>query len=84
MVNGFVMATPFDADRIFTQPENRRSRSSKSSDVMWVGTPRTNQKSIDIKQGDTIHYNPKKTQKYEINGKPFIILTQQQILGKRN
>jgi len=84
MVNGFVMATPFKDDLIFTQPQNRRSRVSKHSDVMWVGSPRTNQKPIDIKQGDTIFYNPKKTQKYQINDKPFIILTQQQVLGKVN
>ena len=84
MVNGFVMATPYNEDVLFSQPENRRSRKSKHSEVMWVGSPRTNQNPIDIKQGDTIFYNPKKTTKYEINNKPFIILTQQQVLGKVN
>ncbi|MES2287389.1 MAG: hypothetical protein V4547_16975 [Bacteroidota bacterium] len=84
MINGFVMATPYKDDLIFTQPESRLSRKSKHSEVMWVGSPRTNQKPIDIKQGDTIFYNPKKTQKYEINGKPFIILNQQQVFGKMN
>jgi len=84
MVNGFVMATPFKGDLIFTQPQNRRSRVAKSSEVMWVGSPRTTQKPIDIQQGDTIFYNPKKTTKYQINDKPFIILSQQNVFGKVN
>lgn len=84
MINGYVMATPFEKDLIFTQPESRRARKSKSSEVMWVGKPRINQNHINIKTGDTIYYNPQKTTKYEINNKPFIILTQQQVLGKRN
>lgn len=84
MINGFVMATPFPEDRLFTQPGQKISRVSKSSEVMHVGNPRTTEKPISIKTGDTIYYNPKKTQKYEINGKPFIILTQQQVFGKVN
>lgn len=84
MINGFVMAETYEEDKIFTQPEAVRSKKTKSSKVIWVGKPRTNKKPINIKRGDTIYYNPKKTQKYQINNKPFIILTQQHVLGKVN
>jgi co-chaperonin GroES (HSP10) len=84
MINGFVMATPFKEDLIFTQNGQYKSRASKSSEVMHIGSPRTNLKKINVNMGDTIHYNPKKTQKYQINDKPFIILSQQQVLGKVN
>lgn len=84
MINGFVMAMPYAEDRIFTQPGTKKSRFSKSSDVMHIGNPRTHLPKINVQPGDIIYYNPKKTQKYQINDKPFIILTQQQVLGKVN
>lgn len=84
MINGFVMAKPYPEDRLFVQPGAKKSRTSKCSEVISVGAPRTNINPISINPGDTIYYNPKKAQKYQINDKPFIILTQQQVLGKMN
>lgn len=84
MINGFVMAATFDEDKIFTQPSHKTVRKCKSSKVIYMGNPKTNAKKIGVKPGDVIYYNPAKVQKYQINNKPFIILTQQQVLGKVN
>lgn len=84
MINGFVMAMPYSEDRIFLQPGSKRTKVCKSSDVMHIGNPRTHLKQISVQQGDVIYYSSKKTQKYQINDKPFIILSQQQVLGKVN
>lgn len=84
MINGFVMASTFEEDKIFTQPSHKTVRKCKSSKVLYIGNPKTNAKKIGVKPGDVIYYNPAKVQKYQINNKPFIILTQQQVLGKVN
>jgi len=83
MINGFVMASRFAENRLFTQPEYKTTRISKSSEVLHIGSPRTNLKKISAKSGHTIYYNPAKVQKYEINGKPFLILNQSQVLGRK-
>lgn len=82
MINGYVMAKPFPEDVIFTQPAYKKMRKCKSSEVIYIGSPRLGAKKIDVQAGDLIYYNPRKTQKYQINNKPFIILNQHQVLGK--
>lgn len=83
MINGFVMASRFAENRLFTQPEYKTTRISKCSELLHIGSPRTTQKKIKAKPGDTVYYNPAKVQKYEINGKPFLILNQHQVLGRK-
>jgi co-chaperonin GroES (HSP10) len=82
MINGYVMAKAFQEDVIFTQPAHKKLKKSKSSELLYIGTPRVGMKKINAKSGDIIHYNPRKAQKYQIENKPFIILNQHQILGK--
>jgi len=82
MVNGYVMASEFQDDKIVLSAASKKAKNSKSSTVMHIGNPKENQKKIPVKQGDTIYFNPLKVQKYQINHKPFIILQQQQVLGK--
>ncbi len=81
MLNGYVMAMPFSEDLIITQAETKTARKSKFSRVIHIGEPKQGQPKIKVSQDDQIYYNPKKVTKYEINRKPFIILTQQQFLG---
>jgi len=82
MVNGYVMAEQFEEDKIFMQPESRKSRKCKSSVLMHIGRPKVGHKRVNAEPGDLIYYNPLKVQKYQINGKPFIILNQSHILGR--
>lgn len=83
MINGFVMAARFAENRILTQPDYKSTRVSKSSELLYIGSPRTNLRKISAKSGDEIYFNPQKVQKYEINRKPFIILNQHQVLGRK-
>lgn len=81
MINGYVMAMPFSEDLIITQESNKVARKSKFSRVIHIGEPKSGQEKINVRQDDQIYYNPKKATKYQINNKPFIILTQQQVFG---
>lgn len=83
MLNGYVMAMPYSEDLIITQQDAKTVRKSKFSRVIHIGEPKKGQPKIDVKQDDQIYYNPKKVTKYEINRKPFIILTQQQVFGAK-
>ncbi len=81
MVNGYVMAAPFEEEAIFIPGVAKKSRKTKYSEIYHIGSPKTNAKSIKAKDGDVIYYNPLKVQKYQINNKPFIILQQDKVLG---
>lgn len=82
MINGYVMATPFTASKIYIPAAQKKSKQSASSQIMHIGNPKETLLPIDVKQGDTIHFNPMIATKYQINDKHFIILQQHQILGK--
>jgi len=81
MVNGYIMATLYLEDKIFIQQTSQKDKKSKVSEIMHCGNPKTNSIKQNFKQGDNIHFNPMKTQKYQINGKHFIILQQDKVLG---
>lgn len=81
MVNGYVMATKFGEDKIFLRGVSKKIKTVKSSQVLYIGNPKTDKKKISVSKNDTIYFNPNKVQKYEIDKNPFIILTQQQVLG---
>lgn len=82
MVNGYVMATPFAEDKIVISAAHKKSKKTKSSEVMHIGNSKENTPKLSIKTGDTIYYNSQIAQKYQINNKPFIILQQHQVYGK--
>jgi len=82
MLNGYVMATTFPETKIILAASSKKTKGIVRSVVMNIGYPKSNKKCIDAKQGDTILFNPMKAQKYQINDKPFIILSQHHIMAK--
>lgn len=82
MINGYVMAKPFEKDAIFVANKSKKLKGVKSSEVMHIGNPREGKPKIGAKQGDTIYYSPNIPIPYQINDKPFIILQQHQVLGR--
>lgn len=82
MVNGYVMLEEYPVGIIHLQNSSKKVKGTTSSKVMHIGNPKTNQTMIDVKSGDEVLYSPFKPQHYQINEKPFIILRQNQILGK--
>ena len=81
MINGYVMAEPFEKDLIFTTAKSKKMKGVKSSKIMHIGNPREGKNPIQAKQGDNIYYSPSIPIPYQINDKPFIILQQHQVLG---
>ncbi len=82
MVNGYVMLGEYPNGIIVLQNSSKKVKGTTSSEVMHIGNPRTNKLQIDVVSGDTALYSPFKPQHYHINFKPFIILRQDQIVGK--
>ena len=82
MVNGYVMATEFEQDKIIISQTIKTAKKTKSSQVMHIGNNRHNLRKIGANQGDTIFFDGSKVQHYEINKKKFIILQQEKILGR--
>ena len=81
MVNGYVMATEFDQDKIIISQTIKTAKKTKSSQIMHIGNNKGHLKKISANQGDTIFFDGSKVQHYEINNKKFIILQQEKILG---
>jgi co-chaperonin GroES (HSP10) len=82
MANGYVMVSGFEEPKIFIPAHQKRVKGTTTSHIMHIGNPLIGETSITAKQGDEVVFNPKYAQKYQINGKPFCILQQSQILGK--
>lgn len=82
MVNGNVMLTEFEKNKIILSPGLKNRKFSKSSYIMHIGNPKSHLPVLDAQNGDLVYYNPDKAQHYEINEKKFIILQQEKILGR--
>lgn len=82
MINGYVMLNEYPVGLIHLLNSSKKVKGTTSSKVMHIGNPRTHHTMIDVKSEDEVLYSPLKPQHYQINGKPFIILRQNQILGK--
>ncbi len=82
MINGYVMITTFEEPKIVLSAEQKRVRGTIKSQIMYIGNPKENLTAINAQAGDYVYFNPKLVQKYQINGKPFCIIQQHQILGK--
>ena len=76
MQNGYVMVTEMQ-----TPPKIILDATTKRSITAYEATVSQVQKDKDYVQGDTVYYNPNKLQLYQINGKPFGILRERDILG---
>ena len=82
MVNGYVMATEFEQNKIIVSQSLKKAKKTKSSHIMHIGKNRSNAKKIGASNGDLIFFDPQKVQHYEINEKKFIILQQDKIFGR--
>ncbi len=82
MVNGYVMLTEYPKGIIMLQQSSKKVKGTTNSQVMHIGKPRTHQNFIDVASGDTVYFSPYHPQHYKIGDKPFIILRQNQILGR--
>lgn len=82
MLNGYVMLTDFEQDKIILSANLKNRKKTKSSQIMHIGNSKSNLPPINAKNGDMVFFNPGKTQLYEMNNKKFIILQQEKILGK--
>lgn len=84
MQNGYVMVEEMQKPPLIILSQfTKRSISAASAVVSHIGKALTHQKRIDVEHGDTVFYNPNKIQLYQVNGKPFGILRQSDILGKK-
>jgi co-chaperonin GroES (HSP10) len=81
MVNGFVMAKPFQEAKIHLAASSKRAKGTVKCQVMHIGNSRTHQQKIEAKQGDWVFFNPMIATKYQINNKPFVIIQQSHVLG---
>lgn len=82
MLNGYVMAETFADKKIIIPAAMKKTKGLVSSTLMHIGHPKTNRTKINAQPGDTVYFNPLIAQKYQIKGKPFVILKQEQILAK--
>lgn len=82
MVNGYVMLNEFEQDKIIMSQSLKKIKRAKYSHIIHIGNNRQHLPNIQAKEGDLVYFNSDKAQHYEINGKKFIILQQDKILGK--
>jgi co-chaperonin GroES (HSP10) len=82
MVNGWVMTTIFDHDRILLPASMKKIKGVVRCKVLAINNPKSNKKKIEASVGDTVLFNPLIGQLYQINDKPFIIVSQSHILAK--
>jgi co-chaperonin GroES (HSP10) len=82
MVNGYVMLSEYEKNKIIVAPGIKSAKKAKSSNIMHIGQNRKHLVPIQANNGDLVYYNPDKAQHYEINEKKFIILQQDKIFGK--
>lgn len=81
MLNGFVMLRPFQEAKIILAAASKKTKGTVKCQVMYIGNPKKSIKPIDAKQGDWAYFNPMVGLKYQINNKPFVIVSQHHILG---
>jgi len=86
MVNGYCMVEDYNNPMNIILPANMKNIDGLGwATLTGIGNNLTHLKSIDAKEGDTVFFDPRKLQKYEIGKKKFGIITQTHIMGyKRN
>ncbi len=83
MQNGFLMLENMEKPpMIILSKATRRAISSAQATLKCIGRPLTTERNIDVVPGDTVYYNPQKLRLYQINGLPFGILRQKEVLGR--
>jgi len=82
MINGWVMLNEYKKSVILMQNQNKKTKGTVTSDILFINDSKSNEKAINVNNGALVYFSPYRPQHYHINGKPFIILRQNQILGK--
>lgn len=84
MQNGYIMVTDMaKPPLIILATQTKKLISAAQALVTHIGRSLTIEKPLDIMPGDTVFYNPNKLTIYQIQGKPFGILRQSHVLGKK-
>ena len=84
MINGYCMIEDISDSSAIILPEHMRNISQTGTATLTqIGTPLRGRKVINAHPGDTVFFNPRMVQKYEIGGKPFGIIRQQDVLGTK-
>jgi co-chaperonin GroES (HSP10) len=82
MQNGYVMLEQMDAAPMILLPTHIKKRiKTVCANVSHIGKNLSHLQKINVEKGDVIYLNPAKAREYQVNGNPFFIVTQQQILG---
>ena len=82
MINGWVMLNEYKKSVILMQNQNKKTKGTVTSDILYINDSKENDAAINVNSGEIVYFSPYRPQHYHINGKPFIILRQNQILGK--
>jgi co-chaperonin GroES (HSP10) len=84
MLNGYCMVENIAEPPKILLPGHLRNISQIGSAVLThIGEPLEGAKPINAKVADTVYFVPKRVQRYEIRGKPFGIIRQQDIMGAK-
>lgn len=81
MVNGYSMIYDFADPKIILATNSKKALPATTSELMYIGSPKTKNPILSITPGETAVFNPSKTTKYQIAGKPFRIIQQAHLLG---
>ena len=82
MVNGYCMVEHINNPTNIILPHNMKNIDGIGwATLTGIGNNLTHLENIDAHVGDTVFFDPRKLQRYEIGKKKFGILTQQQISG---
>ena len=78
MINGWVMLNEVAEPKIIVPQHIKNAQKCLVSEVLYIGELRA----ADVAPGDTVYFPKNAPQHYELNGKKFLILQQEKILGK--
>lgn len=82
MVNGYIMTEiPPPPPKIFIPGHLKRNLKTVSALVQHIGSSLTHREHIGAMAGDTVHFNPRVLQVFQIKGKEFGILKQSHVYG---
>lgn len=84
MQNGYVMVEELEAPSKIILPQHIKKKLLAATGIIsHIGKNLENKERIEAEVGDRVYFNPNKIQNYQISGKPFGILRQSDILGRK-
>jgi len=82
MINGYIMAGVFAETQLVIPASLKKIKKAAETELMHIDYQKIDEKKLDVNQGDKIYFNSMTAQKYQINDKPFSIISQNKIFGK--